>query len=115
MCDDDLVAALRFVELESLVVTCGGLDAVCVGVMAGLSAGQCQRLSIARVVVQQPQLLLLDECTSSVTTAFETVLFERLAASGVTTLTVSHHVHAVEVHHTHVLDLATGAVTKREA
>ena len=103
--DDTLVAALQFVELDSLVVPCGGLDSPCAGVMTGLSAGQCQRLSAARLLVQRPQFVLLDECTSSVTTAFERALFQRLVSDGVGMVTVSHHGPAVRSFHTHVLTL----------
>ncbi len=57
-----------------------------------LSGGQKQRASIARALMKQPKILVLDDAFSSVDTQTEELILERLvAASGkVTTLLISH-------------------------
>ena len=46
---------------------------------AGLSEGQLQRLAIARAVLSNAPILLLDECTSALDTATEQTVLERLS------------------------------------
>lgn len=62
-----------------------------------LSGGQCQRVFIARALVTQPQLLLLDEPTASIDTKGQADFFEMLKAlnKDVTIVVVSHDLLAV--------------------
>ncbi|MFP4298995.1 MAG: peptidase domain-containing ABC transporter [Spirulinaceae cyanobacterium] len=59
---------------------------------ANLSGGQKQRLAIARALVANPPILILDESTGALDPISETQLLERLIAyrQGKTTLTISH-------------------------
>lgn len=59
--DDELWAALAAVALHDVIVERGGLDARLGESGAGLSGGQHQRLTLARGILKQPPLLLLDE------------------------------------------------------
>ena len=62
-----------------------------------LSGGQCQRVFIARALVTQPRLLLLDEPTASIDTKGQAEFFETLKDLNrdVTIVVVSHDLLAV--------------------
>lgn len=65
--------------------------------LAGLSGGQMQRVFIARALVSQPELLLLDEPTASVDSSSRSSLFALLEElnKDMTILMVSHDISAL--------------------
>ncbi|GAA3399746.1 ABC transporter ATP-binding protein [Paenibacillus hodogayensis] len=62
-----------------------------------LSGGQKQRLSIARALVRQPQILILDDCTSAVDVATEARIKQSLKtyARGLTCLLIAQRITSV--------------------
>lgn len=58
-----------------------------------LSAGQRQRILIARVFYRNPMILLLDEATANIDPETEARIFERLKSHRGTKLVVSHSFH----------------------
>ncbi|MGE5307951.1 MAG: ABC transporter ATP-binding protein [Deltaproteobacteria bacterium] len=63
-----------------------------------LSQGLKQRLALARAVLTDPQLLILDEATSSLDSAAEARIFARLRArrAGKTTIVISHRLFSIK-------------------
>jgi len=63
-----------------------------------LSGGQIQRVSIARALIKDAQILLLDDCLSAVDTETEETILKNLKklASQMTTLIVSHRISSVK-------------------
>ncbi len=62
-----------------------------------LSGGQKQRLSIARALIRNPKLLLLDDCLSAVDTETEEIILNNLKSDieSKTTLIVSHRISSL--------------------
>ena len=75
-----------------------GLDTVLGEGGSGLSEGQLQRLAIARAVLSEAPILLLDECTASLDEATEERVLQRLRAlPDRTCLCISHRPAALEI------------------
>jgi ATP-binding cassette subfamily B protein len=62
-----------------------------------LSGGQKQRASIARALIRQPRILILDDALASVDTYTEEQILEqlRIAMKGRTTIFISHRISTV--------------------
>ncbi len=78
-----------------------------------LSGGQKQRLAIARAVIREPSILILDDALSSVDTHTEDEILQRLERlmENRTTLVVSHRIQTVQRADKIVL-LAEGAIAE---
>jgi len=79
-----------------------------------LSGGQKQRLSIARAVVREPKILILDDCLSAVDTKTENAILQNLERimKGRTTVIISHRVSSVKLADT-ILVLDDGKIVEQ--
>ena len=104
--DAELREALQQVNLDALEERCGGFDAD-LEFEKELSVGERQRLAFARVLLNRPRYALLDEATSALDRTNEAALYQRLAATETTIVSVSHHPGLVK-YHKQVLELEAG-------
>lgn len=97
--DTDLWRALDIAQLRATVETMErGLDTMVGRQGVRLSGGQRQRLAIARMVLSDPKVVILDEATSSLDTETESRLHEAMGRflAGRTTLIIAHRLSAVK-------------------
>ena len=96
--EDELWAALRDARLEPIVRSLpAGLDTVVGERGYRLSGGERQRLTIARLLLAQPPVVILDEATSSLDSTSEADVQAALdtALEGRTALVIAHRLSTV--------------------
>ena len=76
-----------------------------------LSGGQKQRISIARAIIDQPKILILDDCLSAVDTETEEEILSHLKEimTQTTTVIISHRISSVK-HANHIIVLEDGGI-----
>ena len=85
-------AAARQAEAHDFIVNKGGYDVELNGLGGGLSGGQRQRLNIARAILRDPPILILDEATSQVDAESEHLIQAAISRlmQGRTTFVIAH-------------------------
>jgi len=87
--DDEVWQALRLAQAEGFVKSLPqGLDELVGERGSTLSGGQRQRLALARALVRQPRLLVLDDATSALDPAVERAVLDGLEQTGLGTTVV---------------------------
>ncbi len=97
--DDEIREAARRARLDTVIAEMPyGLDTVIGERGVKLSGGQKQRLSIARMFLKNPPILILDEATSALDTATEQAIQQSLAelSVGRTTLVIAHRLATIQ-------------------
>jgi len=76
-----------------------------------LSGGQKQRISIARAIIDQPKILIFDDCLSAVDTHTEEEILKNLKGilKDKTAIIISHRISSIK-HADHILVLSEGSV-----
>ncbi|MBQ8740830.1 MAG: ABC transporter ATP-binding protein [Clostridia bacterium] len=97
--DDEVVQAAKRANIHEYVMSLpNGYDTVIGERGVKLSGGQKQRLSIARVFLKNPPILILDEATSALDNATEIMIQQALdeLCKGRTTLVVAHRLSTIK-------------------
>ncbi|HEX8209985.1 MAG TPA: peptidase domain-containing ABC transporter [Longimicrobium sp.] len=95
-----ITQAVRVAQLEEFIRSLpDGLDTPVAEFGASVSGGQRQRIAIARALLRQPQLLLLDEATANIDPETEWSLLRDLLSlrRGLTTVWVTHRVNTAHL------------------
>ncbi len=94
--DEDLVRATRDAQIHDAISTrVGSYDSVVADGGTNWSGGQRQRLEIARALVRNPSILLLDEAASALDSETEAQVDAALQRRGCTTIMVAHRLSTV--------------------
>lgn len=96
--DDEMVAAAQAANIHERIMEFEDGYGTVVGERGyRLSGGERQRLSIARVILHQPRILVLDEATSALDTASERLVQAALEPlmQGRTTLAIAHRLSTI--------------------
>lgn len=97
--DEEIIEAAKRANIHDYVMTLeNGYDTVIGERGVKLSGGQKQRLSIARVFLKNPPILILDEATSALDTVTESMIQNSLKelSVGRTTIVVAHRLSTVK-------------------
>jgi ATP-binding cassette subfamily B protein len=96
--EEEIWEAARRAQLESIILSQPeGLDTLIGERGVKLSGGQKQRLSIARMFLKNPPILILDEATSALDTETEAAIQKALSelSQGRTTLVIAHRLATI--------------------
>lgn len=97
--EEEIQRALYVSAMDEYIHTLpDGLDTILGENAAGLSEGQAQRLSLARAILSDAPILLLDEVTSALDAKTEAIVLERIhALPNKTCIAVTHRPAALEL------------------
>ena len=113
--DEEVVEAAKRANIHDYIMTLEqGYDTVVGERGVRLSGGQKQRLSIARVFLKNPAILILDEATSALDNTTEILIQDALdeLCRGRTTLVVAHRLSTIR-NADQIVVIADGRITER--
>lgn len=93
--DEELWKALQLAQADGFVKEKGGLDALVAQGGKNFSGGQKQRLNVARAIVRQPEILILDDASSALDYATDAALRKGIKSLHTTTVIVSQRASSV--------------------
>lgn len=91
----EMRTALHHAQLEDVVAERGGLGAYVAEAGVNFSGGQRQRLEIARALINNPTLLILDEATASLDPVMEKRVYDSLKEMHCTLFIIAHRLSAI--------------------
>ncbi|WP_172251828.1 ABC transporter ATP-binding protein [Saccharibacillus deserti] len=112
---EQVIEACRFVGAHPMVLRLqSGYDTHLSERGSGLSAGERQLISFARIVVFRPKILILDEATANLDSETEKLVQEALTSvsQGRTTIVIAHRLSTI-MHADRILVMQEGQVTEQ--
>lgn len=113
--DTDVIEAAKLASAHAFIKHLPkGYDTVIASGGSNLSQGQRQLLSIARAMLSNPNILILDEATSSIDTQTEIQIQKGLAqlTKGKTTFVIAHRLKTIE-NANHIMVIKDGEITEQ--
>jgi len=96
---EDVIRAAKIAEAHDFIMEMPqGYDTIVGERGVGLSGGQKQRIAIARAIIKNPRILIMDDCTSAVDmeTEYEIQQALKKIMKGRTTFIIAHRVSSVK-------------------
>jgi ATP-binding cassette subfamily B protein len=112
---EEVIQACKFVGAHTLITRLkDGYDSLLSERGSGLSAGERQLLSFARIVVFQPKILILDEATANLDSYTEQLVQNALniVSAGRTTLVIAHRLSTV-MHADRIIVMKEGRIVEQ--
>lgn len=113
--DDDVIAAAKMAHADEFIRTLPeGYDTILNQDATNISQGQRQLLTIARAFIANPEILILDEATSSVDTRTERMIQDAMAKllAGRTSFVVAHRLSTIR-YADQILVMENGNIVER--
>ena len=113
--DEELMAAIETASLTEFIRNQpDGLDTVVGNRGLKLSGGEKQRLSIARIILKNPSILILDEATSALDSISENAIQDALEAlmKGRTSIVIAHRLSTI-LKADRILVVANGTISEQ--
>jgi len=94
--DFEMILAARDAQIhEDIMQRDGGYQYVLTEGGRDFSGGQCQRLEIARVLAQDPTMVILDEATSALDARTEYDVVKSIEARGISCVVIAHRLSTI--------------------
>jgi ATP-binding cassette subfamily B protein len=111
----EAIAAAKFVGADPLIMSMAeGYDTLVTERGSGLSAGERQLISFARIIVFRPKVLILDEATANLDSATEQLLQQALSvvSQGRTTIIIAHRLSTI-MHADNIIVMRYGVIAEQ--